>query len=248
MKGTQVKVKYLFVILFLILLQGCIANPKYHIDIDSISATNSKVGNSFILIPGTKEIKEGDLQYQEFSGYIIKALESKGYKKVSSILDADLAIYLVYGIGDPETQQYTYSVPIYGQTGVSSSTTSGTITSNGNYSGRTTHTPTYGVTGSSMRTKSYTTYFRYMILEAIDVQEYKKTKVEKQVWKTTVTSTGSSGDLRQVFPILVAASKSYIGTNTGRKIQVKLLESDKSVLAVKGIKVTPPPKKNSYIE
>jgi hypothetical protein len=38
-----------------------------------------------------------------------------------------------------------------------------------------------------------------------------------------------------VFPVLVAASKEYFGTNTGKKEQVTLRPNDRRVLEVKGI-------------
>ena len=73
-----------------------------------------------------------------------------------------------------------------------------------------------------------------MWLDAVDLDEYRKAEKEVQLWKTTVTSNGSSGDLRQVFPILVAASKPYIGSNTGKKLKVMLSEGDKRVTEIKG--------------
>jgi hypothetical protein len=72
-------------------------------------------------------------------------------------------------------------------------------------------------------------------MDAVDLDEYRQTEIEVQLWKTTVTSTGSSGDLRRVFPILVAASQQYIGKNTGQKVEVDLYESDESVIEIKGI-------------
>ena len=77
-----------------------------------------------------------------------------------------------------------------------------------------------------------------MVLDAIDFDEYKANKKEVQLWKTTVTSTGSSGDLRRVFPILVAASQQYIGKNTGQKVEVNLSEGDARVIEIKGISTT----------
>ena len=109
---------------------------------------------------------------------------------------------------------------------------------NGNtasYSGTTTYTPQYGVTGSRTHVGTIITYFRYMILDAIDLEEYGETEEKRQLWKTTVTSTGTSGDLRQVFPILVAASKEYFGTNTGKKVRLILYENDERVIEVKGL-------------
>ena len=143
--------------------------------------------------------------------------------------------------GDPQEHQYSYSIPTWGQTGVSSSYTTGTISSYGgygSYSGTTTYTPAYGITGSTTHIGSYTTYFRFIVLDAVDLDEYKKSKKEVQLWKTYVTSSGSSSDLRRVFPILVAASQQYFGKNTGQKVEVNLDEEDERVTEIKGITKT----------
>lgn len=222
----------------LIVLQGCATSPKFRVNIDSISAPESSLKTSYVLLPGVKGIEMSDLQYREYASYVDRALISEGYTKASSFKEADIAIFLGYGIGDPETQQFTYSLPTFGQTGVSSANTFGTLNTLGSdttYSGTTTYTPTYGVTGSKTFTGSRTTYFRYMSLDAVDLDEYRKTEKQIQLWKTTVTSTGSSGDLRKVFPILVAASKPYIGNNTEKKIEVVLTESDDRVVEIKGL-------------
>ncbi len=185
-----------------------------------------------------KGVEVKDLQFREYAAYVERALLSLGYTKGARLEDTDIAISLGYGIGEPETSQYTYSLPTYGQTGVSSANTYGTVNTYGNsstYSGTTTYTPTYGVTGSTTHTGTLTTYYRYMWLDAFDLEEFRKTKNRIQLWKTTVTSTGSSGDLRQVFPILVAASKPHIGSNTGKKINVVLTEKDKKVAEIKGL-------------
>jgi len=164
-----------------------------------------------------------------------RALIKQGFVPAESFESANIEILLAYGIGDPQEHLYSYSLPTWGQTGVSSSYTTGMVSSYGSYSGITTYTPTYGVTSSTSYIGSYTTYFRYMILYAVDLDEYKNTKKEVQLWKTSVTSSGSSGDLRRVFPILVAASNQYIATNTGKKVTVNLYEEDEQVIEIKGI-------------
>ncbi|MCG9712099.1 hypothetical protein L1D29_04620 [Shewanella insulae] len=229
--------KKLLVLLAVVILAGCATTPQFHVNVDSISAPGASKKTEYILLPGLKDVNEGDLQYQEYASYVERALQSNGYTKATNFQDADIAIFLAYGIGEPENHQYTYSLPTWGQTGVASSNTYGTVNTYGNtatYSGTTFYTPTYGVTGSTTHTGSYTTFFRYMFLDAVDLDEYRKTKKEKQIWKTTVTSTGTSGDLRQVFPILVAASKPHIGTNTGKKVNVILKEADQRVMEIKG--------------
>jgi hypothetical protein len=71
------------------------------------------------------------------------------------------------------------------------------------------------------------------VLDALDLDAYHKTEEEVQLWKTSITSTGSSGDLRRVFPILVAASMSYISKNTGQIIAVSIKENDKKIVEIK---------------
>ena len=230
--------KKCLIIALIAFLQACAVGPQFHVNVDSISAPEAATKTKYILLPGVKDVEVGDLQYREYAAYVERALTSQGYTKASSFAEADIAIFLGYGIGDPETHQFTYSLPTYGQTGVSSSNTYGTAHTYGNtatYSGTTTYTPTYGVTGSTTHIGTRTTYFRYMWLDAVDLDEYRKTEKEIQLWKTTVTSSGSSGDLRQVFPILVAASKPHIGSSTGKKVKVILSEGDKRVTEIKGL-------------
>lgn len=224
-----------------LVLSGCAPmQPQFSVRVDSISG-GAVDKNSYILLPGDKDTKAEDLQFKEYAAYVNRALIKQGFTPAESFEKANIAIFLMYGIGDPKEHQYSYSIPTWGQTGVSSSYTTGTISSYGgygSYSGSTTYTPTYGVTGSTTHTGSYITYFRFMVLDAVDLDEYKKSKKEVQLWKTTVTSSGSSGDLRLVFPILVAASQQYVGKNTGQKVEVDLYEDDERVLGIKGITKT----------
>lgn len=218
--------KLLLIIFLAFFLIGCRHTPyKYKVEINSICSPTAESKKTYILLSGIKEIDETDLQFIEYSKYIDNALASKGFIKAKDKDSADVAIFLIYGIGNPQEHTYNYSQPVIGQTGVSSSTTYGYINRFGNtatYSGSTTYTPTYGITGHVPVSETYTTYSRYLILDAIDIEAYKKSQKTNQIWQTTVTSTGSSGDLRIMFPILVAASTKYIGVNTGKKIYIRL--------------------------
>lgn len=230
--------KPIFFLFTFFLLSGCSANnPPFRASVDSIGEV-TEFKRRYVLMPGDKDISPEDLQFKEYATYVNHALWKQGFSPASSLEDANVVIFLMYGIGDPQEHQYSYSIPTWGQTGVASSYTSGSFRGfggYGSYSGTTTYTPIYGVTGSQTYSGNYTTYFRFLILEAIDLDEYKRSEREIQLWKTTVTSSGSSEDLRRVFPILVAASQEYIGKNTGRKVEVSLYETDKRVVEIKGI-------------
>ena len=82
-----------------------------------------------------------------------------------------------------------------------------------------------------------TTYDRYAQIVGYDYQAFLKSREQIELWKTTITSTGSSGDLRKVFPVLIGAASPYIAKNTGKAVLVKLSENDKAVRIVKGEQV-----------
>ncbi|MCA1958793.1 MAG: hypothetical protein LDL14_09750, partial [Nitrospira sp.] len=223
------------------LVSGCATmSPQCHVDVDSISSEWLGAKKTYILLPGNEDTSAEDLQFKEFATYVHRALATKGFVRADSIEKAELVVFLAYGIGDPK--EHLDFAPGVGQTGVSSSTTFGTLSTYGGYgtySGTTTYTPTYGVTRCTTHVGSYTIYFRFMLLDAYDLETYRKEKKFSQLWRATVTSTGSSDDLRRVFPILVTASKTHLGSNTGQKVRVVIHEEDAAVLEIKGVKPEP---------
>jgi len=230
--------KMIFASVFAVFLVGCAIGQRFQINVDSISATDAGIKHKYILLSGLKDVDLADLQLREYASYVERALGLAGYSNAGDFKDASIAVFIAYGIGDPKDHQYSYSLPVWGQTGVSSSTTHGTISSYGSsatYHGTTTYTPTYGITGYTTQVGSYTTFLRFLILDAVDLDEYRRSKKVVQIWKTTVTSRGTSGDLRRVLPVLVTAAKPYIGTNTGRQVAVTLREKEKAVLEIKGL-------------
>jgi len=234
--------RVILVVFFVIALGGCAttAQPTFNIAVDSLASLQAPSKKTYLLIPGNEGVTWDDLQFQEFAIYLMRVLNAQGYVSAKSADEADLAIILSYGIGDPQTHQYSYSLPTWGQTGVSSANTYGTATTYGNttsVNATTTYQPTYGVTGYNTYTGTRVTFFRYAFITGYDFGKYKETEQQTQLWQTTITSTGSSGDLRRVFPILIGASAPYLATNTGQKVNVSLKEEDKVVKAVKGLPV-----------
>lgn len=221
------------------ILSGCTTMPptEFHSSVDSIARPDAAAKKRYILAPGKKDVEIVDLQFQEFASYINQALTENGFIKSPTLQEADVVIFLTYGISNPQTYQYTYSLPTWGQTGISSANTYGTISSSGNsatYSGNTTYTPTYGVTGSTTHLGTIITYTRFLLLDAYDVATYSKENKMNHVWETHVVSAGPSNDLRLVVPYMVAAMKQYLGTNTGRKVEVTVLEDDPAVQILRG--------------
>jgi hypothetical protein len=136
---------------------GCSRSLRYYTDVDSIALSDQSVGKRYLLFPGNQGGTPDDLEFLEYARYIEAILMPLGFVKASSDKDADIAVMLSYGLGSPQTHQFSSSIPVYGQTGVSSASTMGTITPVGggmaSYSGNTTIrpscTPTRHLRGSS---------------------------------------------------------------------------------------------------
>lgn len=79
-----------------------------------------------------------------------------------------------------------------------------------------------------------TDYFRWATLEAVDADVYAKTQKVVRLWRTTMLSDGASGDLRVVFPILIAAGEPYIAANTRQQVLRVLTDDSPEVVAMRG--------------
>ncbi len=236
------KIKALVLALSLALLTACTSYRYFSVDVDSICCSTARQKKTYILLPGNKDGNINDLQFQEFAAYTDKSLQTQGFRKTTIIDDADVAILLCYGISDPKYYEYTYSVPVWGQTGISSSQSSGVVNRVGNsvtYSGNTSYTPSYGVVGSSTHIGTGVAFARYLVISGVDLEQFKKTgKVEdaKELWSTKANSIGASGDLREIFPVLLIASQKHIAENTGKQISYSIREDEELVEQIKALR------------
>ncbi len=186
-------------------------NGTYYVQVNSIADIDAGLKDkTYVLLSSLKNVRENDLQFKEFARYVENALSKTGYKRVKSVENANLIIGMAYGIGNPKTetstQVYTtstgYSYPV-GWTWI--------------------HVPAQT---SKVVTKK-TTYQRYLILEAYDSENK-----QSQLWKTTLKSEGSSGDLRVALPHMIAAAIFDFGTNTGRRINKQMYQNAARVLGI----------------
>jgi len=205
-------------------LSSCV---RYGAEINAIAdpsfATQSGQQNRYIMMPLVEGVDPStDLQYKEYENKLDVALRSRGFVKSRSLDEADIIIFCAYGIGNPSQHRYSMALPVWGQTGVSSSTTTGRVNLYGNYGTYTataTYTPSYGVVGFMNYSGSVTMYTRFLFLEAIDLKKYRDTQKIVPVWSTSVISTGRTDNLRSVFSYLVQFASPYLGKSTGKVIR-----------------------------
>lgn len=143
-------------------------------------------------------------QYLERSGYVVVNLNEK----------PDQVMLVLFGIDNGQTVQRNVSVPIFGQTGVASSSTYGTINSYGTTStlnATTFNTPSFGVTGYNNFTVNDKVYSRYLILDIIDPKQSSEGRY-KFVYQSELNSTGSCGNFHSVLDSFLQMS---LGTFPG---------------------------------
>jgi len=191
--------KHIAVIVFAFALSGCAAMLQARVSSFHNLASGQAV-QTFAVVP--YDWQNGSLEFQTYEQRITAELNSKGFQSVP-LEQAQFVIFLTYAIDSGQNVSYSY--PIFGQTGVSSANTYGTVNSYGNtatYSGTTTYTPTYGVVGSG--TGSRTEYKRVVRLEILDKAALVAGDVRK-VYEGEVVSAGSTGQLSAVMPTLLTA-------------------------------------------
>ena len=116
--------------------------------------------------------QQGSLEHKSYEQLMKEELAKRGFIEVPPE-EADVIMFLSYGIDSGK--EVVSSYPIFGQTGTSSSYTSGTVRSYGNhatYSGTTYNTPTYGVVGSGVT--SGTEYTRFLKVELLESSALEK--------------------------------------------------------------------------
>ncbi len=225
------------VALVALLLGGCVSSAPlaFNVQVDNLGTIRTEQ-RSFVLLPGNDGVAAEDLQFQEYARYVGAALEARGFQPADGLATADLAFLVSYGIGDPVTHSWEETSPVYGLKEGEARVTSTTFgTDRYKTTTTTVNRPvTYGVVGSQTHTRSRTEYFRYLSLSAVDLERYRASAEVEERWRTRVTSTGSSGDLRRVMPILVAAAAPHLGNRTDGKLFVSLREDSPQVSAVRG--------------
>jgi hypothetical protein len=218
---------------FALLIAACATPTKYAVNVSSLASPQINNSQTFDVVPRDSSIQKTDLQFQEYKSYVVRALQANGFKPMEDGAPPEMVVFLDYGIGDPQTKVQSYSVPVFGKTGVSSANTTGTYT-NKTYNQTTTYTPSYGITGYRSGVTSYDVYTRRIVIEGFLLADWETKGELIPAFETAILSTGSSGDLRAVFPIMIGAASQYIGRSTDKSVAVQIGESDARVIAIKG--------------
>ncbi len=217
---------------------------RYNIAVSSFGNLNLQ-GKTFIITPGDSAIHKNDVEFQEYANYVAQALETDGAFEIDESEPADLLIFITYGMTD-ESYSETVPIPIWGQTGISSiSTTSKSSvatyntasrignTVNGSGQGNATSNstvkvnPTYGVTGYASVERKVNLFRRFLNIYAFDNMPNNEISM---LWKTNLISDGTSSDFRAVLPAMAFCSIGFNGKSSGEIKQFKVFEDQQNFL------------------
>ena len=173
-------IKNLLLILSLSLLAGCVQKPL--VTVNALSSGQS-VGKKFLIIPASQELwNTKQIEYTQIATVVAASLSSQGYTQVKDEKLADQVILLNFLRSGAISNTRNVTIPIYGQTGVSSATTYGNSnttfnsygggygTANTTGTATTVYTPTYGITGAYNTTVTDTFYGAGVILQSFDAK------------------------------------------------------------------------------
>jgi Domain of unknown function (DUF4136) len=160
--------------------------------------------------------RESNLEFATYAAQIRMALSNLGLIE-TDIRDSDLAVAFAYTIdtGKP----FLIDTPIYGQTGVSGSSTTGSVNDSGRYDAITTYAPTYGITG--YRYHPARVYTRQIIIRMVDNKRSGNGTVV-YLYKADVVSTGFSDNLVLIVPRMLDAVFTEFpgGSGTVRRVSI----------------------------
>jgi hypothetical protein len=196
------------------LVSACSSGLRIESEVTTFHKLGTFVGTPVAIVPAQEQ--SGSLEWETYADQLSRGLTLNGFV----LAPPDKARYLVmfdYFIGEPRVQAYT--VPIFGQTGVSSATTVGTVSTYGNTStitGTTTYTPTYGIKGVA---PVQNTVFERGLVVAMFENSVATSGGRAPVYEAKVRSVGSSGNLARVVPHMIDALFEDFPGASGRTIQ-----------------------------
>ena len=220
-------IKNILVVAMALLLGACATSTN--LLVDSISH-DGPAGGTYAVESGMPGVPTTDLYFQEFISHFRRGLASKGYRPVEGGKAPDLAISFSYGLGDASTERHTYSTPIYDFVGGQTFNVEDVVVNADGSTSRVVrrvHVPVaVQRVGSELHVSTHTTYTAFAALEA--------RKNGAAVWRTSVRMRTDVADLRPLMRVMAVAAEPYLGTNTGRAIEVKLRPDDPRLGLVSG--------------
>ena len=205
---------YTLIISFgLILFNGCTTTiNKYRVTVDAITANHALIQpTSYTIRALGEKTNAKDLRFQRHAQYLETILKDLSYTPSTHPGLAKQTIYFDYGIEKIHEERRVYREPEV-HIGVSWGFPY-------RYYHRYYDPFWYDAGYTTYRTyeKRYPVYNRYIVILAKD-------QMNQELWRVDASSSGESNNLNQIIPLLIEASKPYIGKSTEKPITITITE------------------------
>ena len=180
-----------------VLLSGC-GTPPLQGKVTSFHVLDA-TPKTFIILPDTDQ--KDSLEFRSYAALVRDQLRSRGWREATSD-SAEVGVFVQYQIS--QGRQVAFSYPIFGQVPTGSSTTSGTVNTYGStstFNATTTRQTTAAVVGTGVGSR--TEFDRALRLVMYSLPTYRSTQKMDRVYEGEIRSSGSTGDLPTVMPVLV---------------------------------------------
>ena len=201
------------ILLVLALVMGAVANAYsgdiYESEVQSFGNYNME-GKTFYVISANPNVSNKDLEFLDYKDYITQCLILKNAIPCENSDSADVCILFDYGVVD-KSYVANVAIPVWGITGSTLITTTSKYIGSGVtfQSSNVVSSLNTGVTGILNRNEKIQDYRRVINLYAYDNKD--RTSDPIMLWKTNISSSGSSRDMQEVLPYIAHAAIPYMG-------------------------------------
>lgn len=202
-------------------LCACADSSKYVMHVDA-SAQPVSYGKRYVILPGLMDVKVDDPGFQAVAAHLDGMLAAKGYTKVAAIDQADLGLYLAYGVKERRGEGYHTDTGFFLE---------------GNQ-GDMPQAPQAGEEVAQLHIPTprrpaminARVFIRSLELEAVDLARYRANDPANMVWHISVSSPGSTVSLEKAMPYFLAILSEYIEKKAYVDVRV---DSDFNIVAIK---------------
>jgi hypothetical protein len=208
----------------------CACAPSLRVEIDAFAERPAvhADGKKCAVLPATPDVRPDDLQFREFAAQTSESLAERGCAPAEGLEDADLAVLLSYGVGEPVTVEQRDYV-IYRPWGRWRREIPEFVP--------VTTTYVFNTYSIALEARSVERAVREDARSGPDIHRSGGAKEEaarqpgarqavlgRQVWKVRASHASRQGDLRVLFPWLLAGAKDYFGADSGHSVVITVPE------------------------
>lgn len=217
----------------LLTTMGC--RPGIEVEVDAISTQQDMPSKCYVIVP-EEPITSNSEHYEEFCAYLEHVLDQEGFVKAASPEAANLEIQFSYGIDGPKylvltnypngpdrqsAQKEELALEAFKQN-AANQLNPGLLCN-----------PFEGLLNIQNEIEVRAVYTCFYELKAKDLIAQKRAKRPRQLWSLKATTRINQNALDRAFPMLLSASRRFIGSSSVNPVTVYVNEEDWSVIRIK---------------